>query len=611
MSTTASSSAVRRPTTKRAYHTWHSKATEQPRSHFEDFLLEIGASSQAQHLCCMPRQVGTDRPLRGHRRMTTSVETRRQSSDNARDLSPNKGSRVPMRGRRREPIVISTASYAGHRTPHPLMLHALEVGGATSLFKVEASSAVNFQTYDAVDSYFSVDISHSSLRSLLGPDAHDEQQLPLPRRDVYDDALFLPRFVFHCSLIGGTGDSQKSLASPSGNSTELGRPRACFEIQGPSPVRDLQKTRLELPELFSMRRNVVFKGMQAEGKRGIKAQAHSRRLCQISQQQPPSSPMSTTVTCVSEVPTLRLIAVDPLESNNTAADTRRTPPAPNAVRVDLPGDNHARAALLRGALQKAGVIAGADGSVLRVSSTHSRSQSDAVVGYTRLRTGGREGRAFRRQRVASSVDLQGRRTRDTYRPGVPPALSTVLPLPKPAPAVLHTSQDDLELLGSFTPTSSPRRSLRSLLAAEQPRTYPSQIPPHPSDSGAYDAASNGDQAPSRAWPPSRHLSSLPSICRTPSSYSGSDYFSSVPSSAGPPTPARETSPPPTLNHKALHPVLESLEDASKISVQTRCANCTKKGANFPSCPRCGEMWCSRECRLQSSGGKKHTCRKAQ
>lgn len=187
MSTTASSSAVRRPTTKRAYHTWHSKATEQPRSHFEDFLLEIGASSQAQHLCCMPRQVGTDRPLRGHRRMTTSVETRRQSSDNARDLSPNKGSRVPMRGRRREPIVISTASYAGHRTPHPLMLHALEVGGATSLFKVEASSAVNFQTYDAVDSYFSVDISHSSLRSLLGPDAHDEQQLPLPRRDVYDD----------------------------------------------------------------------------------------------------------------------------------------------------------------------------------------------------------------------------------------------------------------------------------------------------------------------------------------------------------------------------------------------------------------------------------------
>lgn len=337
--------------------------------------------------------------------------------------------------------------------------------------------------------------------------------------------------------------------------------------------------------------------------------------------------MSTTVTCVSEQPYVSSLSIHSrvsgnacspsgvgatsLAGNNTAADTRRTPPAPNAVRVDLPGDNHAWAALLRGALQKAGVTAGADGSVLRVSSTHSRSQSDAVVGYTRLRTGGREGRAFRRQRVASSVDLQGRRTRDTYRPGVPPALSTVLPLPKPAPAVLHTSQDDLELLGSFTPTSSPRRSLRSLLAAEQPRTYPSQIPPHPSDSGVYDAASNGDQAPSRAWPPSRHLSSLPSICRTPSSYSGSDYFSSVPLSAGPPTPARETSPPPTLNHKALHPVLESLEDASKISVQTRCANCTKKGANFPSCPRCGEMWCSRECRLQSSGGKKHTCRKAQ
>lgn len=55
----------------------------------------------------------------------------------------------------------------------------------------------------------------------------------------------------------------------------------------------------------------------------------------------------------------------------------------------------------------------------------------------------------------------------------------------------------------------------------------------------------------------------------------------------------------------LHPVLEAVEKGSKLSCRTRCSTCRKAGTNFPRCPRCDEMWCSRTCRLQ--GGKKHTC----
>ena len=59
----------------------------------------------------------------------------------------------------------------------------------------------------------------------------------------------------------------------------------------------------------------------------------------------------------------------------------------------------------------------------------------------------------------------------------------------------------------------------------------------------------------------------------------------------------------------LHPVLESLERASMFRVQTACAGCGRRGSNFPCCPKCGEMWCSRACRLKKGDGKRHVCAK--
>jgi hypothetical protein len=60
----------------------------------------------------------------------------------------------------------------------------------------------------------------------------------------------------------------------------------------------------------------------------------------------------------------------------------------------------------------------------------------------------------------------------------------------------------------------------------------------------------------------------------------------------------------------MDPLLVALENASRLHVGGQCAVCSKTGANFPRCGRCGEAWCSRDCRLLGSRGKKHACKGA-
>jgi hypothetical protein len=56
----------------------------------------------------------------------------------------------------------------------------------------------------------------------------------------------------------------------------------------------------------------------------------------------------------------------------------------------------------------------------------------------------------------------------------------------------------------------------------------------------------------------------------------------------------------------LHPILAQLEGRSRLCTQkTYCSTCRKAGNDFPRCSKCGEMWCSRSCRLV--GGKRHVC----
>ncbi|KAJ7820254.1 hypothetical protein B0H14DRAFT_2834261 [Mycena olivaceomarginata] len=47
----------------------------------------------------------------------------------------------------------------------------------------------------------------------------------------------------------------------------------------------------------------------------------------------------------------------------------------------------------------------------------------------------------------------------------------------------------------------------------------------------------------------------------------------------------------------IHPTLEGLERGSRVGTgRVVCAGCGTSGVNFPRCPRCTKMWCSRACR---------------
>lgn len=190
----------------------------------------------------------------------------------------------------------------------------------------------------------------------------------------------------------------------------------------------------------------------------------------------------------------------------------------------------------------------------------------------------------------------------------------------PVTPVLSLATETEETIGSFSPTSCPRQHLHHILGdakAGRSRFHSLRVAvpslraklPFDRDLPAYDkhrSTATSDSDSDNATSPTS-ISSIPSICRTPSTYSESEYFSTAPSSAGPVTPVHSRPSSPKMSHKNLRPILEALEDASRFRVKTACASCRKAGSNFPCCPRCGEMWCSRECRVRSTGGKRHVC----
>ncbi|KAJ3549189.1 hypothetical protein NM688_g5205 [Phlebia brevispora] len=207
-----------------------------------------------------------------------------------------------------------------------------------------------------------------------------------------------------------------------------------------------------------------------------------------------------------------------------------------------------------------------------------------------------------RTRSASiSGSTRGTKSSYTYPMTLPRG---IFPRVKP---VLSIATEIEETIGSFSPTSCPRQHLHDILETFVPpqrRRSSLRVVTTIARSGKSDSR---ESSPSSSLSPP--LSPIPSICRTPSSYSESEYFPTAPSSAGPATPVHSAVSSPLVQTKVLRPILEALEDSSKFRVQTACASCGKFGSNYPCCPRCGEMWCSRACRLKSTGGKRHTCAK--
>ncbi|GJE97140.1 zinc finger MYND domain-containing protein [Phanerochaete sordida] len=109
----------------------------------------------------------------------------------------------------------------------------------------------------------------------------------------------------------------------------------------------------------------------------------------------------------------------------------------------------------------------------------------------------------------------------------------------------------------------------------------------PSPSPPPGAAGAGPGAPAR-------LSRVPSFAS----------LETVSSSEGPATPRGSS---PLHSPTTLGPSLSALERQSRLRVPAQCVACKRAGHNFPSCPTCGDSWCSRECRVAAAAGSRHVC----
>ncbi|KAF9077652.1 hypothetical protein BDP27DRAFT_483019 [Rhodocollybia butyracea] len=156
-------------------------------------------------------------------------------------------------------------------------------------------------------------------------------------------------------------------------------------------------------------------------------------------------------------------------------------------------------------------------------------------------------------------------------------------------------------MGSFTPIHSAFPRLTNLITSCYPGSTPSgysrrrlrsmfEWPDAHSESGGSDTSS----VP--ASPTSSLRSSfapIPGISRT-SSLDSNSYSCSL------------SDEPFHRKHSEMNPILSELERRSKLcNTIVGCATCGKLGSDYPRCGNCGEMWCSRSCRLRD--GKKHIC----
>lgn len=165
--------------------------------------------------------------------------------------------------------------------------------------------------------------------------------------------------------------------------------------------------------------------------------------------------------------------------------------------------------------------------------------------------------------------------------------------------VAEPTEGHTNAYGSFTTTLPAALWLRSHLSLDIPVPGKRRAKQRDLDCG-YDTPP--DSPLSFFQPPSGSKWS-PSISRT--LLTDFDRYGPSTDSVAYPTTVLSPSIDDDVNAAKLHPVLAAVEKGSKLSCRTICSTCMKPGTNFPRCPRCDEMWCSRGCRLQ--GGKKHMC----
>ncbi|KAJ7598787.1 hypothetical protein C8J56DRAFT_915028 [Mycena floridula] len=184
-------------------------------------------------------------------------------------------------------------------------------------------------------------------------------------------------------------------------------------------------------------------------------------------------------------------------------------------------------------------------------------QSNSIAYFTVFIALQNPDRLIRRKRATSLLSIH--RSESVCLKAVPAAVETL------------TCDEYHRVYGEFTITGSPDCSLEyfsasSLLEAELRFTS---------------SRKSMDLRPMNPY-----STGIPSISRTMSPGSSSKFL--------PPTATR-------LSEQHL-----AVRTAGRRDKGSQCATCLKAGKEFPRCRKCGDMWCSRQCRV--NGGARHRCK---
>jgi hypothetical protein len=175
-------------------------------------------------------------------------------------------------------------------------------------------------------------------------------------------------------------------------------------------------------------------------------------------------------------------------------------------------------------------------------------------------------------------------------------------LAKSPPTSFLTVQhhDDHDNFASFTVTNSASNSLRALSRCSSVHRQRKTRPQLALDINITFGVRSSDSSPSSLGSllPNSPAPSIPSISRRPLACDQNSAASSTTTS-------------PKSSHArsatSLNGILAQLESQSRLcNRNVICVTCRKPGVDFPKCSKCGDMWCSRECRLYG-GAKRHIC----
>ncbi|KAI0720485.1 hypothetical protein C8T65DRAFT_791448 [Cerioporus squamosus] len=201
-------------------------------------------------------------------------------------------------------------------------------------------------------------------------------------------------------------------------------------------------------------------------------------------------------------------------------------------------------------------------------------------------------------------------------PKVSGQLTTGMPVSLKSPALSAMDIESHDASATYNYLSSARDSLLSFMSGIPIEERPSRAPTRTfrdHSVGTSAGASSNSRAPSKASPGSRprtvsRVSEQRSPVRfftrgrSPSPTPSIDSVDTASSSEAPATPRTNS----ILAHELpASSSLEELERTSRFRVPGVCTSCKRAGSNFPSCAKCGETWCSRECRVGTAGT--HAC----